>query len=317
MTAAGSSSPSLRTQARTAALSTIRSPSPCLRAGTTSNVLHVEASFSPAAAGFQGLLCANKPDELWGAVANADGTFVFISLGPGGSTLLDSGQQEGFQVPDTGTTIIALDCAGTATGAFRMQLSFPTIGLATTYEGAIDEGPENFDRVGIYAESAEDGYALRVDDLSTYGGTGSTDMSPTATALLAHVPSDWRDDCFESPSSIFEEGAEATLTCLLTGDTSEFAEYTQFDTKANMDVAYQTRVDQWATDTDVQGCDTGPDEAGYNIAGQPAGRILCAPQTTGTRLDWTHDALLILSTLTDFDGSYSAMYADWLVAGPD
>jgi hypothetical protein len=285
--------------------------------GSTSNVVHVEASFSPLAAGYQGLLCANGADDLWGAVANADGQFVFISLTSNGSTLLDSGQQDGFQVPDTGATVMALDCAGTTTGAFRMQLSFPAIGLATTYEGETGQGPVNFDRVGIYAESGAEGYALRVDDLSAYGGSGGSDMSPAATALLAHVPAAWRDDCFESPSSLFEQGAEATLTCLLSGDTSDFAEYTQFDTKANMDAAYQTRVDQWATDTDVQSCDTGPDEAGYNIGGQPAGRILCAPQTTGTRLDWTHDALLILGTLTDFDGSYPDMYADWQVAGPD
>jgi hypothetical protein len=242
---------------------------------------------------------------------------VFIKLGSGGSTLLDSGQQDGFRVPTTGPSIIALDCAGTATGAFRMQLSFPTIGLATTYEVASGEGPENFDRVGIYAESAAEGYSLLVDDLSAYGGTGSTDMSPAAVALLQHVPSTWRDLCFESPSSIFEDGAEATLSCLLTGNTSDFAEYTQFDTKEHMDAAYQTRVDAWATDTDVQNCDTGPDEGAYNIGGQPAGRILCAPQTEGTRLDWTHDELLILSTLTDFEGSYADMYADWQDAGPD
>jgi hypothetical protein len=198
-----------------------------------------------------------------------------------------------------------------------MQLSFPVIGLATTYEGASGEGPESFDRVGIYAESAEEGYSLLVDDLSAYGGTGNASMSVAATALLQHVPDDWQDVCFESPSSLFEDGADATLTCLLTGDTSDFAEYTQFDSKAHMDAAYQNRVDSWATETNAQNCDTGPDEGAYNIGGQPAGRILCAPQTTGTRLDWTHDELLILSTLTDFEGSYPDMYADWLVAGPD
>ncbi len=53
------------------------------------------------------------------------------------------------------------------------------------------------------------------------------------------------------------------------------------------------------------------------MAAKRSARILCAPQTTGTRLDWTLDSELILSTLTDFEGSYVDMYADWLVAGPN
>jgi hypothetical protein len=45
--------------------------------------------------------------------------------------------------------------------------------------------------------------------------------------------------------------------------------------------------------------------------------LLCAPGVVGTRLDWTHDATSILSTLTDFEGSYPDMWADWQIAGPE
>jgi hypothetical protein len=142
-------------------------------------------------------------------------------------------------------------------------------------------------------------------------------MSPAAVALMQHVPADWQPLCFEGIPSFADTGAQANITCQLDGGKSDFAEYTVFDTKANMDAAYQTRVDAWATDTDVQNCDSGPDEGTYSVGGQTVGRILCAPQTTGTRLDWTLDSELILSTLTDFEGSYVDMYADWLVAGPN
>jgi len=83
-----------------------------------------------------------------------------------------------------------------------------------------------------------------------------------------------------------------------------------------MDSAYQARVDTWAVDPTTS-CQSDPNEVTYTIGGTTAGRILCAPQTVGIRFDWTHDALMILSTLTDFDGSYGDAYEDWLIAGPE
>jgi hypothetical protein len=285
--------------------------------GSTDNVVHIEALFTPSAPGYQGLLCANADDELWGAVVNADGMYVFIKLGSTGATLLSDDQQEPFQMLPGATTRLSLDCAGTATGGFRMQLSSPGTNIGAQYMGASGEGPESFDRVGIYAESGAHPYTLRVDDLLVFGGTGDTSISPAAEALMQHVPADWQPLCFEGIPSFSDTGAQANITCQLDGGKSDFAEYTVFDTKENMDAAYQTRVDAWVTDTDVQSCDTGPDEGTYPADGPAVGRVLCAPQTTGTRLDWTLDLQLILSTLTDFEGSYADMYADWLVAGPN
>ncbi len=85
----------------------------------------------PSAAGYQGLLCANSDDELWGAVANADGLWVFIKLTSDGSSILSSNQEEGFQIAPGATTRVALDCEGTDAGGFRMQLSLPDSGIAT------------------------------------------------------------------------------------------------------------------------------------------------------------------------------------------
>ncbi len=281
---------------------------------TFSNVVHVEASFTPSAFGYQGLLCARSDDELWGAVANANGIWVFIKLTSDGATILTSNQQVGFEITPGATTRIALDCAGTNTGSLRMQLSLPDVGLVATYEDT--EGPENFDRVGAYGESSAHPYSLRIDDLFAYGGEGNTTMSPAAVALLQHVPAAWRPDCFETQPNPFESGALASLSCALADGRSDVADFVQFDTKTNMDAAYQARVDAWAVESTAT-CESGPNEVSYTIGGTPAGRVLCAPQTVGIRADWTHDLLTILTTLTDFDGSYGDAYQDWLIAGPE
>ena len=46
-----------------------------------------------------------------------------------------------------------LDCAGTKTGSFKMQLVAPGTNQGVQYFAPVDEGPTSFDRVGIYAES--------------------------------------------------------------------------------------------------------------------------------------------------------------------
>ena len=76
----------------------------------------------------------------------------------------------------------------------------------------------------------------------------------------------------------------------------------------------------WASGQSQSGknCDAGAHQGGYTVnGGQPAGRLLCAPSITGTRFDWTDNAKLILSSLIDLEGSYSDMYQDWLIAGPN
>ncbi len=281
------------------------------------NVLHIEADFTPSAPGYQGLLCADNDDTLWGAVAGADGTWVFIKLTADGSTILSSNQEAGFAIAPGATTRVGLDCEGTAAGGFRMQLSLPDLGAATIYEGAIDEGSAQFDRAGLYGESAAHPYSLRVDNLFVYGGTGETPtMSDEATALLEHVPAEWQPDCFESVGNPFDEGITAAVSCTLDDDRSDVVDYLQFDSQASMETTYQQRVDIYSVESQGS-CQTGPNETSYSIGGSPAGRILCAPSVIGARYDWTHDGLAILTTLTDFEGSYEDLYQDWLVAGPN
>lgn len=273
-------------------------------------VMHVEASFTPSASGYLGLFCRRGDRDFWGGRIHPDGTWSFARLDGEGAHTLAS--QAGWAIAPGATTRLALDCAGTETGSLRLQLSLPDVGVAASYEGS--EGEERFDVAAVYTRSDAHPYSVRIDDAVVYGGQGETSMSPEAQALLMHVPADWRPDCIQT--SVFETGGEAALACHLAAGRSDVVDYIQFDSQENMDAAYQTRVDDWAV-TPTESCETGPTEGSYSISGAPAGRILCAPQTVGIRFDWTHDRLLILSTLTDFDGSYPDTYQDWQIAGPE
>lgn len=278
-------------------------------------VLHVEASFTPSANGYVGLFCRFGDRDFWGGRIHADGTWSFNRLDDEGAHTLTSQQQAGWEILPGTTTRVALDCAGTDTGSLRLQLSLPDIGLAASYEGSEDEGDDRFDVAAVYTRSAAHPYSVRIDDVFVYGGEGETSMSPETQALLLHVPAAWRPDCFETHTA-FDVGSLADVGCRLSEGRSDVVDFVQFDSQENMDAAYQTRVDKWAVES-TDSCQTGPNEGGYTIGGLAAGSILCAPQTVGIRVDWTVDSLLILSTLTDFDGSYPDVYQDWLIAGPE
>jgi hypothetical protein len=135
------------------------------------NIVRVEGTFTASTSGYQGLLCTNTDEQFRGAVVNADGRWVFITLTDAGTQVLTTGEDPAWIILPAVPMRMALDCAGTATGAFRMQLSRPDAGFAVRYDGGPD-GPAAFDRVGLYAEALADDYTLRVDDVLAFGGGG-------------------------------------------------------------------------------------------------------------------------------------------------
>ena len=136
------------------------------------NVVHLEAALTPSADGYQGLLCAHSEELLYGAVVSAEGRWVFVTLTAEGATVLTTAPDVGWTLAPAVPTRLALDCAGTITGAFRMQMSLPELGRVVRYEGG-STGPDAFDRVGIYAEASSAEYMLRADDFAAFGGSGS------------------------------------------------------------------------------------------------------------------------------------------------
>ena len=136
--------------------------------GTSETTLRLEATFTSSDAGYQGLLCGRTDQELFGGVIKTDGRWVFTRLTDQGSTILDTNVDPAWAITPAVPTRIALDCAGTSTGAFRMQLSLPDRGLGVLFERGSD-GPAAFDRIGIYAEASSEAFTVAVDDLHVLG----------------------------------------------------------------------------------------------------------------------------------------------------
>jgi hypothetical protein len=135
------------------------------------NVVRLEATFTPSGAGFEGLVCSTGTDEFFGAVTDATGRWTFVRLTLDGTTVLATGQGSEWVAAPGAPTRLALDCAGTAAGGFRLQLSLPELGVGLSYDGGTT-GPATFDHIGLYGEAASDGYSLIVDDAAAYGDLG-------------------------------------------------------------------------------------------------------------------------------------------------
>ena len=287
--------------------------------GATSNAVSAEAHWTTTGEGMAGLLCAANADEYWGATQDPVGNYAFIKLDDQGATVLAQGHFDELKRSADGFSQFALDCAGTATGSFRMQVHPAGTNVGVQYFGAPGEGPAAFDRIGIYAQSAADSYNISADAVIAFGGTGDTSMTPDQVELMSHVPAEWQPKCFDSVATVNYVGVKADILCnFFGGERSDWAEYMSFRTQADMDASFNHLVEKWAVAESGKNCDAGAHQGGYTVnGGQPAGRLLCAPSITGTRFDWTDNAKLILSSLIDLEGSYPDMYQDWLIAGPN
>jgi hypothetical protein len=113
--------------------------------------------------------------------------------------------------------------------------------------------------------------------------------------------------------------AEAVVTCFIRkpgANGAEIAEYASYLSADQMNAAYQQRIGVFGSGAGGN-CESSSGEQSYNISGEESGRLLCVEQFRGIRFDWTDTRLNILSSLVDFDGSYSDTLADWQVGGPN
>lgn len=286
---------------------------------TPVSTMRVIGEVSPGSEGKIALLCSSSDTELFGAMLSTDGSWAFVKIGSNGAEVLLKDANAGLSMSIFSSTVFAVDCAGTATGKLRMQLQINGTGPIATYES--DQGPATFNRAAVYVEAQSDGYSASLDRIAAFGvGDALGTMGSAATDLLGHVPSAWKDTCFESPRPPFiGENSTALVTCFIgaVGAGSDVAEYASFSSKGDMDTAYQGRVASFPVASPVSSCKDGNGEHIYSLDNQVAGRLLCASQYVGIRFDWTDDAVLILSSLVDFEGSYTNAYQDWNGAGPN
>lgn len=289
--------------------------------GEINGTVRMVGEFYPASDGRFGILCISGA-ELYGAILDTSGGYSFVRIGDEGAEELSGDESAGLQVPTGTSTQFVLECAGLATGAFRMQLWLTGTGPVAIYES--DEGPENFDRVGAYVEASSDNFVGRLEQIHVFGVTGADGQRDEAgQELWSHVPADFDDDCYQSPVPVLNgDFATANLVCFLGQPGTpgfEVLEYSQFESEEAMEVAYQLRIDTFGTGDGTPSCRDGSGEHSYTIDEPPVevGRVLCVEQEVGIRFDWTDDRLNILASGVDFEGSFSDSYDDWVDGGPN
>lgn len=287
--------------------------------GAVNGTVRMAGQFEPSSEGGFGLLCGSGQDVIYGAVVFTNGAWILARIAEGAVEELASDAGAGLDIPVGESTLLAIECAGTATGRLRMQLWLEGTGPVAMYES--DEGPANFDRAAIYAEASSEPYSVALNEMIVFGVTGADgQMNAAGQGLLTHVPDAWQSTCYQSPvPPIYGGFASANLACFIGtpgDDGAEIAEYAAYPSKEAMDAAYQDRVDNFGIGSTAS-CSEGPGERGYNIGGDETGRVLCADQTVGIRFDWSDDRLNILASLVDFDADYETTFADWASGGPN
>jgi len=273
-------------------------------------------AFMPQSDGFFGSMCGDSvTGDYYGAVVGTDGSLVFVGISNSKVNVLARRDALDLSVPVGSTTLMELECSTNSGGDVSLIVGLPYTGpVAVDVEQGV--GPTSFDSVALYGEAASDGYTLAVDEATLYGVGGSDGtMSDGAQGVLSHIPTDFQQNCHESP--LFNDTATFVVTCIpqTSGTGAEIEQYKQFASNADMDAAYQDLVSAFGVES-TGTCQSGPNETNWTISGTTFGRVQCAPQKAGIRFDWTDDTTAILSSLIDFQGNYSDTYDQWLNAGP-
>ena len=284
--------------------------------------MRVVGEFYPTGDGRFGPVCALGDDRLFAGVVGTDGSWAFVRITDNTPEDIFGDPQAELDVSAGQSNIVALECAGTATGQLHLTLWLGESGPVATWTQP--NGPENFDRAGTYVDASSSDFSLAMDNVVVFGsGIADGSYTPAGEELLAHVPEDWQSSCYPGlVPPYLAQTAEAVVTCFLSSsnaDGAELAEYVSFASADDMDAAYQRRVDTFGIGDGSSTCDVGPVEYGWHFGdeGPTIGRLLCAPQFAGIRFDWTDTRLNILGSMVDFDGNYAKAYDDWQVAGPN
>ncbi len=291
--------------------------------GTQSGTLALTGEFTPASDAAFGLLCDSGDQTLVGGIVSTmDGEWIFVQIDSSGLTVLERSSTNALDIPVGQPTDLAVECGAMTTGELHLEMWLAGAGMVASYQQAT--GPSSFDHAAAYAESEADGATVSLTHAAAYG-VANLNGEPSSGAqdlLLNHVPHDWSSSCFEGPvPGPYGGMAQFRVVCFL-GDVghtgAEIAQYTQYDNTDDMNAAYQSRVAAFPAGS-ADSCQNGSRETPYHYTGQSvdAGRLLCTDQAVGIRFDWTENSLDILSTLIDFDGSYTDTFADWGNAGPN
>ena len=276
-------------------------------------VLLVAGGYDITGDGGLGAACVTEESHLYGAEVTTTGQLIFFSIVDGVTRALDTNDDLAFDVGQGLQLGFGLECTGLSTGALRLVAIMEGQGAIGVYQNS--EGPDAFVGVGLYAEAIDGSATVDVGEAAAYGIAGSAEgPSDDGQELLGHVPSDWQEQCVDTPSA---NAATAVASCFLQteGAGAELAVFQQFATADAMDSTYRDLVETFGVESEGD-CEEGPNETTWSIEEEVGGRLQCAPQGVGIRFDWTDDQLLILSSLFDLEGDYRNTYRLWVDSGP-
>ena len=276
-------------------------------------VLLVAGGYVISGDGGVGAACVTGDGDMYGAEMTTTGQLIFFSIVDGATRALETKDDLDVQVEQDVFWAFGVECTGLSTGALRLVAVMSGQGPIGIYQDS--DGPDAFVGAGVYGEAIGGPATVDVAQVAAYGIPGSA-SGPSADGeeLLEHVPSDWREQCVDTPSS---NVANAVMSCFLQteGTGAELAIFQQYPTAEAMDATYQELVDVFGVQSEGD-CEEGPNETPWSVEDETRGRLQCAPQVVGIRFDWTHDELHILSTLFDLEGDYANTFALWRSAGP-
>ena len=137
--------------------------------------------------------------ELYGAVVDTNGGVVFLETDNGTVNVLDRQDKLGLPVTEGAYKSLGVECHADGSGEMSMVVGLSNTGPSAVYR--MDTGgPTSFDIMGMYAEAESDGYTVAVNEAGALGvGSGDGTMSDGAQTLLAHIPTDLQNGCYESP----------------------------------------------------------------------------------------------------------------------
>jgi hypothetical protein len=145
--------------------------------------------------------------------------------------------------------------------------------------------------------------------------TDSTAFPDAAeAALLEFVPAAFSATCARPFGDTVD--ATADVDCFPVDLGADQASYAQFPSTAVMDASYVETREFLEVDPDQGQCSDSaqwPAEGTYTIAGEPAGRLLCAETFGGAALLWWTDAQLNIKSLAiNSEGDREALYQFWV-----
>jgi hypothetical protein len=146
------------------------------------NVLRVEGviSLGQTVRGAAGFMCGAERLDHVGGVVNTSGKWFFVETVDGNTTAFESGP---LPAPDPlGVYDVAVECAGTATGALRWRLVVDGSQVMTLERPT---GPTDFDRGVAFASIGSVDFSVAFDDVAVFGGSEFSGFPPSVEPTFA------------------------------------------------------------------------------------------------------------------------------------